>query len=66
MELQALRDVLNYSSNTDWIGITPTMTKYSFTVDEKLSIGEQNINTFQLFDIFSHFVTEDFVNMTVL
>ena len=42
---QELRFILNYSSNTDWTGFTQATTKYSFTAKEKISIGEQSINT---------------------
>ena len=43
---QELREVLNYSSDTDWIGITPTSTEHSFTAEEKINIVEQDVNTF--------------------
>ena len=41
------------------------MMEYSFIAEEKINVGEQNINNLQTFDSFSHMLAEDFVNMTV-
>ena len=46
--------------------VTPNATDYYFIVEEKWSIGEQNVSILQAFDILSHIVTEDFFNMTIL
>ena len=63
---QELWVVPNWSPNTDWIGVTPTTTEYSFTAEKKLNICDQNLNSCQTFDTFSHIVTEDFLIIFVL
>ena len=42
---QEIRDALNFSSSTNWVGVTPTTTEYYFTGEEKINICEQNSNT---------------------
>ena len=33
---QELRDVMNFSPNTDWLVVTSTTTEYSFTAEKKM------------------------------